>query len=77
MCLTDKYVRDPDSAEMLSLVMESAVLDLGEVFQWNGITNTVSEAINNGSAIASTITKQESAVNKSIEKTVKAILGEE
>ncbi len=77
VCLTDKYVRDPDSAEMLSLVMESAVLDLGEVFQWNGITNTVSEAINNGSAIASTITKQESAVNKSIEKTVKAILGEE
>ena len=77
VCLTDKYVRDPDSAEMLSLVMESAVLDLGEVFQWNNITSTVSEAINNGSAIASTITAQESAVNKSIEKTVKAILGEE
>ena len=77
VCLTDKYVRDPDSAEMLSLVMESAVLDLGEIYQWNGITSTVSEAINNGSAIASTITAKESAVNKSMEKTVKAILGGE
>ena len=62
---------------MLSLVMESAVLDLGEIYQWNGITSTVSEAINNGSAIASTITAKESAVNKSMEKTVKAILGGE
>lgn len=77
ICLTDKYVRDPDSAEMLALVMESAVLDLGEVFKWNNISGTVSEAINKGSAIASTITAKESAVNTSIEKTVEKILGEE
>ncbi len=77
VCLTDKYVRDPDSAEMLSLVMESAVLDLGEVFQWDNIAGTVSEAMNEGSSISSTIAAKEAAVNTSIEKTVKAILGEE
>ncbi len=77
VCLTDKYVRDPDSAEMLSLVMESAVLDLGEVYQWNKIASTISDAINEGSAISSTVAAKETAVNTSIEKTVKAILGEE
>ena len=75
VCLTDKYVRDADSAEMLSLVMESAVLDLGEVFQWNNITSTVSEAINKGSSIASTITSNETIVNKYIEKAIETIVG--
>ncbi len=57
--------------------MESAVLDLGEVFQWDNIAGTVSEAMNEGSSISSTIAAKEAAVNTSIEKTVKAILGEE
>ncbi len=77
VCLTDKYVRDSDSAEMLSLVMESAVLDLGEVYQWGGIAGTVSNAINEGSSIASTIAAKEKVISKNIKKTVDIILGEE
>ena len=73
VCLTDKYVRDTDSVEMLELVMSSAILDLGEVFRWNGIANTVSDAIYKGDSIVSTITANEKPIGSSIEKTLKAL----
>ena len=73
VCLTDKYVRDTDSVEMLELVMSSAILDLGEVFRWNSIADTISNALYKGEAIASTITATEKAIASSIEKTLNAI----
>lgn len=73
VCLTDKYVRDEDSVEMLEMVLSSAVLDLGEVFRWNSIASTVSNAIYEGDAIASTIAANESKIQSSIDKTLEAL----
>lgn len=76
VCLSSKYVRDADSVEMLNLVLDSGTLDLGELFRWSSIVDTVSNAINSGESIASTIASAESAVVSAMEKDVKALLGE-
>lgn len=76
VCLSSKYVRDPDSVEMLNLVLDSGTLDLGEIFSWNSISSTVSNALNSGNSIASTIAGVESTMNASIEKDVASVLGE-
>lgn len=73
VCLSDKYVRDQDSVEMLEMVMDSGILDLGEVFRWNNIASVVSNAIYKGDAIVSTIAANESQIQSSIDKTLEAL----
>ncbi|MBE6658958.1 MAG: extracellular solute-binding protein [Ruminococcaceae bacterium] len=72
LALTDKYMRDQDSVYMLDLILDSVVLDNAEIFSWGNLFNTVSSAIADGGAIASTIASIRSATEKDIEITVSA-----
>ena len=72
--LTDKYARDAQSVRMLDLILGSVVMDNANIFSWATIENTVSDAIYKGGAIASTVEKKMSALDKAIAKTVDAIL---
>ena len=52
-------------------------MDNANIFSWGSIESTVSDAIYKGGAIASTIEKRMSALEKAITKTVDAILAVE
>lgn len=71
--LTDKYARDEQSVRMLDLILNSQVMDNANIFSWASIESTVANAIYNGGAIASTIEKKMSTLNKMIDKTVSKI----
>lgn len=73
ICLTNKYVRDEESAEMLDLIFSKVVMDNANIFSWGSLQSAVSAAIADGSAIASVIESKRSATEKAIEKTVDAI----
>ncbi|MHB1150950.1 MAG: type 2 periplasmic-binding domain-containing protein [Eubacteriales bacterium] len=72
ICLTNKYVRDEESAEMLDLIFSKVVMDNANIFSWGSLQSAVSSAIADGSAIASAIESKRSATEKAIEKTVTA-----
>ena len=75
--LTDKYARDEQSVRMLDLILDSTVMDNANVFAWGSIENTVDEAMSKGNAIASTIERKLSKMEKEMNETVAAILGTE
>ena len=72
-CLTSKYVQDEDSVEMLELVLESTVIDLGEIYMWNDIAYLLSDAMYEGSTIASTVSSNQKSVESSIQRTLDAL----
>lgn len=74
--LTDKYARDEQSVRMLDLILDSVVMDNANIFSWASIEGTVGDAIYKGGSIASTVEKRMAALEKAIDKTVSAILGE-
>jgi hypothetical protein len=71
--LTDKYARDAQSVRMLDLILDSVVMDNANIFSWASIETTVADAIYKGGAIASTVEKKMTALEKAISKTVTAI----
>lgn len=74
ICLTNKYVRDEESVEMLDLIFSKVVMDNANIFSWGSLQSAVSGAVADGSAIASVIESKRSATEKAIEKTVEAVL---
>lgn len=72
--LTDKYARDAQSVRMLDLILNSVVMDNANIFSWASIETTIADAIYKGGAIASTIEKKMSSLEKAMTKTVDAIL---
>ena len=72
--LTDKYARDEQSVRMLDLILDSVVMDNANIFSWGNIEGTVSDAIYKGGAIASSVEKRMTAMEKAMAKTVDAIL---
>ncbi len=77
VALTEKYARDKDSVEMLDLILDSMVLDNANIFGWGSMEGAVNDAINKGTAIASTIEKRIKATEKAIAKTVEKFTAEE
>ncbi len=74
VCLTDKYVRDQESVEMLELIMNSVIMDNANVFSWGGIENTVKNALSKGDGLASSIASAKKSVETAMQKTMDALL---
>ncbi len=72
--LTQKYVRDNDSAEMLDIVFSSRVYDIGDIFGFGGLGETILRIVssnrNSPADLASVLAKKESAISKDIDKFV-------
>jgi len=47
--LTGKYMRDDESAEMLDLIIGSAVYDLGHIYGWGGLSSSFTSLVQNKS----------------------------
>ncbi len=76
ICLTEKYVRDPESVEMLDLILSSVVMDNANIFSWGGVEDTVASSIYAGEGIASSLESKRKAAEKIMGKTIKAFIGE-
>lgn len=71
--ITGKSIRDEDSREMLQIIFEYRVYDLGDIFGWGGISGAYAGAVNAGSEnFASSAKKIEKVFTKSMEKSLKA-----
>ncbi len=74
VCLTDKYVRDQESVEMLDLILSSVVMDNANIFSWGGIETAVADALYKGDAIASVLASKKAATETAMEKTLAGFL---
>ena len=75
VCLTDKYVRDQESVEMLDLILSSVVMDNANIFSWGGIESAVNDALYKGTAIASVLASKKTAVETAMQKTMNGLMG--
>ena len=66
-----KYVRDEDSAEMLQLIFDSQVFDVGYFFNWG---NTLNEAMNLLNTRSSNIVSKLESISKKAAKDVQATI---
>jgi len=72
VALTYKYMRDNESAEMLDIILDSRVYDLGLIANYGGMAGNIAGVITNGAGnLASSWAKAEKAFNKAMEKAVK------
>ncbi len=76
ICLTEKYVRDPESVEMLDLILSSVVMDNANIFSWADIEGTVASSIYAGEGIASSLESKRKAAEKMMSRTIQAFTGE-
>ena len=68
-----KSVRDADSAEMLQLIFDSQVFDVGYFFNWgNTLNNTMNLLNSRKDTIASTLEKAAKKVEKDVQATIDA-----
>ena len=55
---TDRYTNDDESKEMLSIVIESEIIDLDQVFKWGDLIVAASSAASRGTGNPSTLYKR-------------------
>ena len=68
-----KSVRDEDSAEMLQLIFDSQVFDVGYFFNWGNTLNSTMDLLNTRKdTIASTLEKISKKVEKDVQATIDA-----
>ena len=71
--ITGKSIRDEESRDMLEIIFEYRVYDLGDIFGWGGISGTFQSAVNAGAEnFASSAKKIEKVFTKTAEKTLTA-----
>lgn len=71
--LQGKYMRDNDSLEMLEIIFDSVIYDIGRYYNWGSMYGTISSMWNNKQdTFASSFEKTSKVVTKSMEKTLKA-----
>ncbi len=71
--ITGKSIRDEDSREMLQIIFEYRVYDLGDIFGWGGISGVYAGAVNAGSEnFASSAKKIEKVFAKTMQKSITA-----
>ena len=70
--LKTKASRDEESSDMLDLIFDTTVFDIGEFFSWGGIHGTISNMTDPGK-IASTLATAEASINTQMGKTITAI----
>ncbi len=66
-CLTGKYLRDDQSAEMLDIVVQNFVLDPAVIYNWSGMQNAFVSAFTGKAGLASFIASKEKALATSIQ----------
>lgn len=71
--ITGKAMRDEDSREMLELIFQYRMYDLGDVYGWGSLSNTLQNAIKNPDAYMSTVEKTAKAVSKAAAKSVESL----
>lgn len=73
--LTQKGARNEDSAEMLRIVRDTRIINVGKMFGWTeGVTNSITNLMEKGDAsVASAIAKAKPSIEKSIDKTLTAM----
>ena len=70
--LEGKYMRDNDSLEMLEIIFDSVIYDIGRYYNWGSMYGTISSMWNGKQdTFASSFEKTVKIVNKSMEKTLK------
>ncbi len=75
--LTGKYFRDPESKDMLDIILRSRTFDLGSVhmFDWGGIASVFTQLLSKGSnAYASSYQKKIKSARKALDKTINKLL---
>ena len=71
--LQGKYMRDNDSLEMLEIIFDSVIYDIGRYYNWGSMYGTISSMWNSKQdTFASSFEKTAKVVTKSMEKTLKA-----
>ena len=70
--ITNKMIRDEESAEMLDIILASRIYDLGFVFNWGDIGNVPLALYPNGGNFVSTYEKREPKALSEMEKTIEA-----
>ncbi|MBR5222106.1 MAG: hypothetical protein IKV66_14065 [Clostridia bacterium] len=71
--LVGKVIRDTESEEMLDIIFANRVYDIGYIFDWGGVSNFASSLVNkNSTDFVSAYTKQESKIQKDIDKYLEA-----
>ncbi len=70
--LTQKGVRNEDSADMLKIVRDTRVINIGHMFNWtNSVLSSITSSLENGDAsVASVIDSAKPSIKESIEKTM-------
>ena len=71
--ITGKGLRDPDSAEMLDLILDSALYDLGRLYNWGDFANSLPGNIESKINITTAYKRKAKAIEKEVEKTVNTI----
>ena len=70
--ITNKMIRDEESAEMLDIILASRIYDLGFVFNWGDLGNVPLALYPNGENFVSTYEKREPKALSEMEKTIEA-----
>jgi len=68
--ITGKGLRDMDSWEMLDLILDSAVYDLGRVYNWGGFATGIADNLENSRPIASSYKRKAKAIENDLKKTI-------
>lgn len=76
VCLTGKYVRDEESAEMLDIIFAHTRIENAECYGWGSMYSKLQAAILNGKPVASVIESAMASARTGIEKTIAIINGE-
>ena len=68
--LKTKFARDDESQEMLDLIFANRLYDIGEVYNWGGVTDFFNSLNKGANTISSYRDKNEAKINAAMEKTV-------
>ncbi len=72
VALTYKYMRDEESAEMLDIILNSRIYDIGQIYNFGNMCSSITATITNGTgALASTWARMSKVFNKAMEKAMK------
>jgi hypothetical protein len=70
--ITNKMIRDEESAEMLDLILSTRVFDLGFIFNWGNLGDIPLSFYPNGGNFVSTYERREPTAISAMEKTIEA-----
>lgn len=69
--VTGKSIRDKESKEMLDIIFEYRMYDIGDIYGWGNVSATFQSAVDKGGdSYMSTVKSSEKALNKSIKATL-------